>query len=344
MIGVIQHQLSLWETTAPQKPVSEALLKDLGVPPIIHLLMSLGAALSISISGGKDSQAMLFWLVHVYKALGWSGRIEAVHCDLGVMEWDTTLDFCQQICRQAGVDLVIVQGDLLFQLENRKNKLVAEGNTKPFWPSLNARYCTRYKINQIDKDLRKFQLVIGAVGIRAQEGGKRAQKPIVAVRDITTQCILSKGEKLHHLTPQEAYQRWEELGRPGRLALDWLPLHDWRVERVWEWCGTTLAEYERRAALWRSGRHTEALEGWTAHPAYAMGNERLSCALCIAASMNDLKNGARHKPDLLRHLRGWENETGWSFQNGRSLKEVEAALESQEREGQVNLPLSKTVH
>ena len=38
------------------------------------------------------------------------------------------------------------------------------------------------------------------------------------------------------------------------------------------------------------------------HEAYDLGNHRLSCALCVLASLNDLINGAVHNPDTYREI------------------------------------------
>ena len=44
------------------------------IPEFIHTIMEQGAALSVSISGGKDSDAMLRFLAKLYQANGWKGE------------------------------------------------------------------------------------------------------------------------------------------------------------------------------------------------------------------------------------------------------------------------------
>ena len=61
---------------------------------------------------------------------------------------------------------------------------------------------------------------------------------------------------------------------------------------------------------------------WKLHRAYELGNERVSCALCILANTNDLRNGARHNPELLQALIQIEDDSGFTFQSGRSLRDV----------------------
>ncbi|MEZ4672300.1 MAG: phosphoadenosine phosphosulfate reductase family protein [Anaerolineae bacterium] len=57
----------------------------------------------------------------------------------------------------------------------------------------------------------------------------------------------------------------------GRFVYDWLPIHDWTETDVWD-------------CIRRHGN--------IHHEAYSLGNHRLSCALCVLASLNDLINGA----------------------------------------------------
>ncbi len=146
----------------------------------------------------------------------------------------------------------------------------------------------------------------------------RAKQPVVSVRDeITT-------SRLRELPPQEAIARWQNL---GRLALTWHPIQHWNVSQVWGWCGTSLSEYQSRTRLFKSGQTEVALSGWTAHPAYVRGNERLSCAMCVLASRNDLINGARHNPDLYRELVQMEQKSGWKFRHDLALADLASYLD-----------------
>jgi hypothetical protein len=59
-----------------------------------------------------------------------------------------------------------------------------------------------------------------------------------------------------------------------------------------------------------------SITGWRWHPAYALGNERLSCSICILASKNDLLNGIEFHPDYYRQLVQLELDSGFSFRHG----------------------------
>ncbi len=289
----------------------------LTIPPIISVALQKGAALSISISGGKDSQALLLELVAAHKANGWTGPIFAVHAHLGRAEWPQTMAHCQALCDEAGIVLHIVGrtagADLVDRWKERMHTL--EGTGKPFWSSAAQRYCTSdMKRGPIDQLLRKFGLVISAEGVRGDESPNRARKPMVAIRPQIT------AQGLRGLTMEEAlnYRSFKQ-----RLALTWYPLHDWSELDVWLACGTDRDDLRERQALYRLGHEAIALDGWPAHPAYVYGNQRLSCALCILGSRNDLQNGAKHNPALYQELVQMERDSGFTFRQDLALSDLE---------------------
>lgn len=291
----------------------------LHIPPIIAAACAQGAALAISISGGKDSQALLSAVASWHRASGYSNEVFAIHADLGRTEWPQTPAHVERICKVAGVPLVVVRrpaGDLLARWEERMQKL--QGTGKPFWSSAQNRYCTSdLKRGPINQYLRRYPLVISVEGIRADESAGRARKPVVHMREGITAA------KLHGLELDDAlaFRSFKQ-----RLALTWNAIHSWSVEDVWAACGTSAAALAHRQRLYQAGEEEAALLGWPAHPAYVLGNERLSCALCILGSKNDLRNGARHNPALYRRLVEMEQQSGYTFRQdvalGRLFEEV----------------------
>lgn len=113
------------------------------------------AALFISISGGKDSDALLRTLAGAHSALGWQCDVYAIHADLGRTEWPESLPHCQRVCDELGIPLIVVkrpQGDLLQEIQDRMAKLGGERN---HWPTATERYCTAdQKSQQLDKAKR----------------------------------------------------------------------------------------------------------------------------------------------------------------------------------------------
>lgn len=287
----------------------------LTIPPIITAACDAGAALAISISGGKDSQALLNAVSAWHRSSGHTNPIFAIHADLGRTEWPQTAAHVERIAAEAGVPLVIVRrekGDLLARWEERMELL--KGTGKPFWSSAANRYCTSdLKRGPINQYLRRYPLVISVEGIRADESAGRARKPVVLMREGIT------AKKLHGLPLDEAlsFRSFKQ-----RLALTWNAIHSWSVADVWAACGTSADDLSLRQRLYQAGDEAAALLGWPAHPAYVLGNERLSCALCILASKNDLRNGARHNPALYQRLVEMERESGFTFRADMALSDL----------------------
>jgi 3'-phosphoadenosine 5'-phosphosulfate sulfotransferase (PAPS reductase)/FAD synthetase len=272
------------------------------VPNAVRQALEQGAALAISISGGKDSHAMIRMLPSWFRAQGYTGELYALHADLGRMEWTQTPEIIQQHATTAEIPLVVVRwkdGDLVDRIERRMHQLAGTG--KPFWPSSQSRYCTSdLKRGPIDIYLRNHHPagsgIVCAIGLRAQESPNRAKQPVVAER--------------------------KSVHTQSRLALNWLPIHEYTESQVWDVCGHSQEEIDLRRFQYACGLHDVALDGWTGHPAYIYGSTRLSCALCVLASRNDLTVGARHNPDLHRHLIQLEQIGGSTFQDKFSLGDI----------------------
>jgi 3'-phosphoadenosine 5'-phosphosulfate sulfotransferase (PAPS reductase)/FAD synthetase len=313
-------------------------VRAIDLPPAVERALERGGTLAISVSGGKDSQALINALGQLRRERGWTGPAYAVHADLGRAEWPQSIGHCRKIAAANGLELVVVrrpQGDLVQQIEERADRLAGQG--KAPWPDAKNRYCTsdqkraqiakvvrnpwptstmRYctadqKRGQIQKVHRAGgPVVVAAMGFRADESAARAKRERLSVNGQTT------AKALGECAP------WDALVRQGigqRVTLDWLPIHDWTVEDVWRACGTSGADLARRQQLYRDGHAGAALDGWPAHPAYVYGNQRVSCALCVLGSKNDIVIGARHNPDLLERYVAIERRSGYTFRVGVAL-------------------------
>lgn len=82
----------------------------------------------------------------------------------------------------------------------------------------------------------------------------------------------------------------------GRFWLEWLPIHELKVEEVF-------------------GMIRDA--GEQPHWAYGAGNDRLSCIFCVMASRRDLINGARHNPEIFDEYIAMEKQTGYTMHMSR---------------------------
>lgn len=288
------------------------------IPEVVSLALDRGARMSISVSGGKDSQAMLSQLGEIE-----ASSKEIVHADLGRAEWPQTPQFVDDLSASSKLPLAVVRrakGDLVQRIEERLKSVSTVDPTrpaKPFWPSSAQRYCTSdLKRDPIQKHQRSFgknELIISCVGFRKEESTTRRKRPTLSIeRKITF-------KQYRDLEPLKAVKAWDG---EGRLVITWYPIHEWELGRVWEELGTSHADVERRQGLYKSGEVERSLEGWGAHPAYVFGNERLSCALCVLASKGDLCNGRDHNPELFQKYVELEQQSGYTFRDGFSLTEL----------------------
>lgn len=312
-------------------------MRPVSMPEPIRRALEDGAALAISMSGGKDSLAMATALVEEAGRREWPGEVYAIHSDLGRMDWGgfededhwlSTLGHVRRQCERLGLPLVVVRRedrDLLGHIQARRKRLEEQGRDAPFWPSAASRYCTSdLKRAVIDKELRRHDFVVCAMGIRRDESARRAKsKPCDLRKQITSKAKCYRGID----SLEELLQARQE-GR--RVALDWNPILEWSEDDVWRAIGHSLENLQARRRLWEIGWQAPALKDWLAHPAYVLGNERLSCALCILGSPGDLENGARHNPRLFAELVEMERVSGYTFQEGFSLVKLAQRLSREE--------------
>ncbi|MFQ3660715.1 MAG: ATP-binding protein, partial [Anaerolineae bacterium] len=105
-------------------------------------LLRNGATLVLSVSGGKDSDAMSHHLLDLRQSEGWSGDAMMVHADLGArVEWHQTPEYVENLARRKNVPLYIVRwthGDLIDRIWQR----YYNDPSRPCWPSAQMRYCT----------------------------------------------------------------------------------------------------------------------------------------------------------------------------------------------------------
>lgn len=273
-------------------------MKQVTLPPAIEAQLDGGAALAISISGGKDSQAMLVALVALHKQRGWKGDLFAIHADLGRIEWRQTPGHVQKMADQAGIPLVVVRRsdgrDMVDHWIARGERMQAQGKQARPWSDSQNRFCTSdMKRDPIDAYLRRYSNVVCAVGIRAEESTARSKK-----------------------------KAWEKrrIDNTVRTALTWHPLLFWRIGDVLAACGHSEIELRRRRRQYQAGDVAGALDGWTLHVAYVFGNERLSCQFCVLACNGDLQVGADQRPELLEELIAIEDRFGFTFKKDRSLR------------------------
>ena len=162
----------------------------------------------VNTSAGKDSQAMMDYLVELTTAAGVRDRLVAVHCDLGRVEWEGTRELAAEQAAHYGIRFEVVsrpQGDLL-------QHVAARG----MWPSNTSRYCTSdHKRGQVSKVMTKLAAELGrpvrilnCMGLRAEESPKRRK--------------------------MVAFEADARNTNRRRTVDTWLPIHGWTVGQVWD--------------------------------------------------------------------------------------------------------------
>ncbi len=297
---------------------------------VLKLLGNKNSVLLISLSGGKDSDAMLteVWAwAHRHNIS--SDRIHTITADLQRNEWRFAMphiqSFSKMLTGKAPIVVTRPQGDVLQQWEDRYAKLQAEGRTTVApWSDSQNRFCTsgakRAQIHKaIVKHFPRDTVIVQCVGLRADEStGRKSANPL----------------KYHTKSPTAPTL--------NRHVYTWLPIHKFSVEDVWNTLGWSIAELEllqedvkRRVT---PGDY-EALEqvceewGYKWGRAYALGNFRLSCRACPLASKHDLLNGIAWNIDHFRDISDLERRSGFSFQPKQWLSDLGLShLNSQERQ------------
>ncbi|MDI3101983.1 phosphoadenosine phosphosulfate reductase family protein [Streptomyces sp. AN-3] len=269
----------------------------------------------ISSSGGKDSQAMLSYVVRRARALGMLDKVVVVHADLGRVEWAGTRELAERQARLAGVrrfEVVQASGaDLLDRVEIRYGKLKAKAQQEarergedpttakvpPAWPSSSARWCTpdvkrgpirtlytRLVAELAHLDLGRPVRILECIGQRAAESTQRAK-----LAEVEINSGASNGK---------------------RTVTTWRPIHAWSDRTVWREIARSRLPY---------------------HPAYDWGNRRLSCVFCVLGCNSDLVNGARRVPELAAAYAEMEVRVGADFKKGLSMREIIRRAEALEK-------------
>lgn len=182
------------------------------VPDIVAQSLQQGAAVVLSVSGGKDSDAMTYEVLDYLDEHGLNNPVHLVHADLGRADLKATPAYVKALAARVGKALTVVQHSKYDLLDGIRHRMETRPDVPP-WPSAAYRQCTSdWKRGPISKWIRNTfpsGHVICAMGLRADESPARAKKPVVKYRSDC--CSAAK----------------------NRVVLDWLPLHAYTEADVW---------------------------------------------------------------------------------------------------------------
>lgn len=282
----------------------------------------------VSLSGGKDSAALLLHLVQRYGAQ----RILA-HYQVLPEDWPGTLGYNQHLCASLDVPLVAQQmlyepvGDgtavrrLAIRDIHQESDIVPCGTPgviagvtdlafRRSWPpSAASRFCTRYfKIGLLDHWLRQHRAELYQRARRAAWNGEDYD-PVEELASVALGERAGESPRRARKADDTDRLAWAS----GEFIANWLPIHSWSRRQVFR----CLREH-----------------GVEPHPAYreqgltdrqmydvdTEGGPRTSCRFCIFATQRDVCHQAQLAANLalLQRLRTFEQTTGRTWWPQRS--------------------------
>ncbi len=247
----------------------------------------------VNSSGGKDSQTALRLVVNECDRQGVSrDRVVVSHQCLGRSEWQNTLELVKEQATHYGLRVEVTK----YRNKHGEEKSLLEYvRLRKKWPDSKNRYCTSdFKRGPGGRVIVKLSreapgAVLNVFGFRADESPARASK--------------------------KPYVRNVRLTTRTREVWDWLPIHEWTEQQVWD------------------DIHAS---GVPFHPAYTLGMKRLSCCFCIFAPKSALMVAGKANPELLDEYCEVEKDINHTFQNGQSLSSIRDAIKAGEAPGQMD--------
>lgn len=244
----------------------------------------------ISVSGGKDSHAMLFLVKELAEKQGCTDKLIAMYADTG-MEWHNAENHIRKICKAANVPLEVVYPvkPMLEKFAFRISQVLKNGKgfVKVAFPSSACRYCTSdQKCSPMDNFMRKHTgKLLKVTGERWAESKARSNyAEFVKVDRISTKKVANMG----------ATYKW-------RQVYGWRPMLGFSTEDVFQMVKDS---------------------GVERHMAYDAGCDRLGCAGCIFSSDKELKIEMENNPHILAGLDELERKSGFTMSmDGRTVME-----------------------
>ena len=245
----------------------------------VHALVARGALFVANHSGGKDSQAMFAYLRGIVP----EGQLVVVHADLGEVEWAGAIDHIKATVGGVPVHTCRSRRTLLQMIEERG-----------MFPSPENRQCTSdLKRNPIERTIRHLvegrirQWLQAPADAKITEWGRK--QALAAGCGLVVNCMGMRAEESSGRAKLATFKLSTKNSKAGREWYDWLPIHDWLVDKVFA---------------------TIKAAGQEPHPVYAQGMSRYSCCFCIMSSEHDLRTAARLNPTLYRRYVELERSTG----------------------------------
>ncbi len=304
--------------------------------------------IEISSSGGKDSQAMVFYIAGLLRERGLLDRGVVAHADLGRVEWPGTLEIARRQAELAGLRFKVrarSQGDLLDHVAQMGK-----------WPTPSTRYCTAdHKRQQLLALMTEM-----ADDVRADRRSVAIARADVLGR-LGTRKLLAELDGETNIDLLVALQRRERGRLKRKRVLKAIAEHLTSLRkrgvvpppvRVLNCVGLRAEESPGRSKLepFKAGARGSSsrkqidmwlpLHGWSeaqvwdavrasgapVHPAYAASLPRASCVFCIYAPEAALQIAGKLHPELLAEYVAVEQRIGHTFKRSLPIAKVAADI------------------
>jgi 3'-phosphoadenosine 5'-phosphosulfate sulfotransferase (PAPS reductase)/FAD synthetase len=262
--------------------------------PVLNLLAY--DLIVICSSAGKDSLALLACVAELIAEQGYRGRVVVLHNHLGVtrsgepVEWWGVEAAAREHAAACGFEFVVRRrpGGGLW------DQLLGQRRR---WMANNARWCTSDQ-----KTGPSMTWVTEAVAEFWEQLDMPADRPVEVLY-----CLGLRGEESAGRAGQPIVQVDQRRSSGNRRITRWLPIRDWTIRDVW-------------------GQIAES--GLRPHAGYSWGLGRLSCSLCVLASLEDLMLAAALRPALAADYLWAEIELEQPFTERLSMGQILAGLDA----------------
>jgi 3'-phosphoadenosine 5'-phosphosulfate sulfotransferase (PAPS reductase)/FAD synthetase len=189
-------------------------------------------AVVVGSSAGKDSAAMLHTVCQQADKAGALHKVRVLHCDLGAtpnghsIEWPGVVDLARRQAALYGVPFAVRRSK---QWSSLWDRIKAHGN----WPGHFARFCTsdtktavgRDYVDELGAEMRLGRPIRAgyALGMRAEESGARAKKPVIERHRMSgkgTLRVVTTWLPVHHLKTADVWKIHRDNGIPFHPAYE----------------------------------------------------------------------------------------------------------------------------
>jgi 3'-phosphoadenosine 5'-phosphosulfate sulfotransferase (PAPS reductase)/FAD synthetase len=294
-----KHQLSLFEDLQSDHQADNNNASYPIPEEIQSLLYSPECKILVAFSGGKDSVAMILYLLNLGIP---KDRIEIHHHDVdgnkaSVFDWPCTPSYCQAFADAMGIDVVYSwrEGGIAREIY-REN----EGLQDVFYK--NDGELIQLPSRQGNSTRRKFPAVAADLRTRWCSSVSKIDVLSRVVNHKYNDCdlLILTGERREESPARSKYKEFEKYRSwtKRRNAWQWRPIIDFSEKEVWQ----LFEQYSIQP-----------------HPCYELGWSRCSCMVCIFSSANTWASIFKIDPQRVNDLSDIEQDIGHTIYNGHVL-------------------------